>query len=194
MTASAFVVTIDGSVEGRGLRNGVDTAVVWANDATDAKAIAEATFAYDQPAVWANATATAVAAATNMLGWHLHVKVTDNATGLAVVDVTVVGAGSDDTIDEIAALAVTALNATAPIAGAAYNSSTQVLKVAETTDGLGDNFLTVEWYPAGAAQNVAIPGFLVSKVDGGAAGDALTATFPADAYTVPAVIAKFARS
>lgn len=189
---SAYVVSIDGTVEGRSLRNGVDTAVVFAGSSADAKAIAEASFAYTQPAVWAGATATACAAAADYTGWKLRARVID-LSGVTVVDASYTGVVSD-TIDLMAAGLVIALNATAPIAGAAYNSSTQVVKIAEITDALGDHTTIVEMYPANRAQDVAIPGYIVSKVDGGAGSDALTATLCADAYTVAKVVAKVARS
>lgn len=191
--AGAYLVSIGGQVEGRTLRNGVDSVVVYANDATNAKAIAEASFGYVAPAVWAAATATLVAGGADLTGWNFRVRVIKVSDGTTTVDVTYTGVTSD-TFDLVGAALVTALNATAPIAGAAYNSSTQVLKVAETTDNLGDHQLVYTFSPPGANQNVHIPGFVTAHVDLGASGDALTLTLAADGYTIPAVIAKVARS
>lgn len=241
MTAGAYIVTVDGSVEGRSLRNGVDTAVVYANSAADAKAITEATLAYTQPAVWAAATATLAAAAADMAGWRLRVRLTappaaaynpvttyttgnevtgvDGQTyksnagstgiappnklawtlvtdaGLPAVDQTVTGAAAA-TVDAIAALMATALNAdpSGLVANAAYNSGTNVLTCAGAADNLGAYSASVEFYAAGGADSIPIPGFLVSKSDGGSTGSAVTATLVADSYTVPQVVAKIARS
>jgi hypothetical protein len=169
----------------------MDAITVHANSDADAIAVAQSMYDGDINALWALATVTTMAAAANMVGWRLHVKVT-SPLGVDVVDITVVGAGADDTIDEIAALMVIALNATV-IDGAAYNAGTQVLTIAETTDGLGDHQAYVEWFPPAAdvQKDVAVPGFVVSQVDGGASGDALTVTFPADAYAVPKVYGSF---
>jgi|ERR1051326_2216113 hypothetical protein len=196
MVAGAYVISVDGQVEGRGLRNGVDCVVVYANSVDDAQAIAEASFGYTQPAVWANSTYLLAAAGTDMEGWTFRVRVVSLSgmdEGTAVVDVSVTGAASD-TIDDLGTAMATALNATSLIAAAAYDTSSQVLTVADTTDGLGDHEVVAEFYPAGAAQNVAIPGFVVSQVDGGSSGDALTATLAADSYAIPNVVAKIARS
>lgn len=179
------------SAPARVLVDKIAAVVCYANSDADAIAVAQAQRSGDVNAAWAAGTVTVIAGAANMIGWRLNVKLT-SPLGVDVVDVTVVGAGSDDTVDEIAALAVIALNATAPIAGAAYNSGTQVLKIAETTDGLGDHIAHVSWFPPAAdvTQDVAIPGFLASKSDGGSAGSAVTATFAADGYTVPKVFAR----
>jgi hypothetical protein len=188
--AAAYSIKFDEAYAGLGSRNGIKGAVVYANDATDAKALLEALYSDDVDGNWANATATAIAAAANMVGWTLRVQVL-TPEGVSLYDVEVIGAGADDTIDEIAALMVIALNATA-IDGAAYNSGTQVLTIAETTDNLGDHHTLVEWYAPSPATRKAIPGFVVDKSVIGAANTAVTATFAADSYSVPKVIDKFA--
>lgn len=172
---------------------GCDAIAVHANSDADAIAVAQSLYDGDTDAAWANAVITTMAAGANMLGWRFHVKVT-SALNVTLYDVTVVGAGSDDTIDEIAALMVIALEA----AGGAsltpsYNSGTQVLTIATIGDGIGDAKVVAEWFAPSAdvKQNVAVPGFVVSKVDGGVAGAVLTATLAADAYSIPKVYGNF---
>ena len=239
--AGAYVVTIDGTVEGRNLFNGVDTAVVFANNSADAKAIAEASFAKSTPAPWAAATPLLAAAAGDMAGWKLRVRLTapaaaaydpahtystndkvlwtdgqtyksiSGSTGIAppdkahwslvlgvgqpAVDQTVTGAAAA-TVDSIAALMVTALNAdpSGLIAAASYDATGNVLTLAETTDDIGNYTASVEMYAAGSSENVPIPGFVTAITHQGSAGAHLTATLAADSYTIPKVIAKLARS
>lgn len=171
---------------------GCDAIAIYATSDADAIAVAKSLYDGDTNAAWDNATVTTMAAAANMVGWRLHVKLQSPA-GVNVANITVVGAGADDTIDEIAALAVIALNATAAIAAAAYNSGTQVLTVAQTTDGLGDHSVLAEWFPPAAdvQQDVAIPSFVTAKSDQGSAGSAVTVTFGADGVAVPKVYGNF---
>ena len=135
--------------------------------------------------MWANATATALAAGADLQGWRLRVAIIG-----AAVDVTVTGAAAA-TVDSIGALAVTALNATAAIAGAAYNSSTNVLTIAETTDALGNKSVLAELYPptGGSFGNptVAIPSFVSTVVHNGSSGAALKCTLVAS--TIPTIAA-----
>lgn len=177
--AGAYLVQVP-EVGGQTLMGGNNAMVVYAADATDAKAICKAYYTGDSPAMWAAATATAIAAGADLEGWRLHIVVA------GTVDVTVTGAASA-TVDSIGALAVTALNATAAIAGAAYNSSTNVLTIAETTDALGDLAVTAELLPptSWADASVAIPSFVTTVVDEGAEADALKCTLVAS--TVPTV-------
>lgn len=183
--ASAFLVTLPASATAKVLKDGYDSILVYADDAADAKAMAKAVTDGDADAQWDGATTTALVAAANLVGWRFRVVIFDSDP---VVDVEVVGAGTDDTIDEIAALLVIALNATAPIAGAAYNSTSQVLTIAETTDSLGDKKVAVEVYPpASVGGRIPIPGFVDSVTDEGSAGAALSCTFAADAYPVPSI-------
>jgi hypothetical protein len=174
--------------------------LVSAADATNAKDVAAAAFDVDANAAWAAITPTLVAdVASNatgaLLGYRFRVQISTPA-GAELVDVEATGAGTDDTIDEIAALLVTALNATASIAGAAYNSTTQVLTVAETTDGIGDHTLTVTVRPPlGStylgADDSNLTGYNTAQTHEGAAGAALDVTFPADTYVRPTVLDTF---
>lgn len=182
--AGPYVVTVSDAYAAIGDRNKARAAVIYADNATDAKELLEALYADDADALWANSTVTAMAAATNMLGWGMRVKVTDPDTDIVIVDCSVTNTGSNDSIDELGALMVIALNLTAPIAGAAYSSN--VLTVAETTDDLGDHVVTAEIYST-YSTNVPIPGFVGVITDEGAHGDALTVAVAADAYTIPSV-------
>ncbi len=74
--SGAYVVKTDGGTLGASLRNGVDTAVLFANNSADAKAYAEAEYAAQAPAPWAAATPALVAAGTDLLGWTLRVTLT----------------------------------------------------------------------------------------------------------------------
>lgn len=101
--------------------------LLWANDEAQAKALAGA---YAKaPALWDTATATEIAAQATYEGWRFRITVGTS------IDVTVT-ADSDDTMDDIGAKLVTALNATA-INGAAYTAGSNTLKIVETTDNLG---------------------------------------------------------
>lgn len=186
--AGPYVITVSDAYNAIGDRNRARAAVVYADNATDARELLEALYSGDSDALWANSTATAMAAAANMLGWGMRVIVRDNVTLAIVADCSVTNTGSDDTIDELGALMVIALNATAAIAGAAYSSN--VLKVAETTDGLGDNIVEAYIYSTYSTA-VPIPGFVGVITDGGASSDALTVAVCADAYTIPNVVGAF---
>lgn len=185
--AGAFAVSIPDSMNAIGSRNGVRGAVVYANNSADAIDFLQSLYGGDLDALWEGATVTAVAAAADMVGWTLRVVVQtpDNDN---LYDVEVIGAGADDTIDEIAALMVTALEA-AGGADLTPSYASNVLTIAAIADDIGDHHITVEWYAPNS--RVAIPGFVLSTVDEGIAGAVLTATFAADAYTVPAVTKKF---
>lgn len=137
-------------------------------------------------------TVTAIAAATDWADpyiWNFRVAVT-SPDGAVVADVTVQSSSTNDTVDEIAALLVTALNATEDIANAAYNGSTNVLSVAGTDDALGDHKVSTAAWPEGAAVHPfgIDGGFFGSITDGGMAAAALTVALAADAATVPSAV------
>jgi len=182
--AAAYLVTVPAE-GGQTLVNGANALIVYAADATDAKAICRARFSGDSNAMWAAATATAIAAGADLEGWRLRIALLDAATP---VDITVTGAASA-TVDSLGALAVTALNALATIAGAAYNSSTNVLTVAETTDNLGAATLTAQLLPPATSawgnSDTPIPSFISTVIDTGSASDAVSCVLVAS--SVPAV-------
>ncbi len=181
--AGPYLVTLDTARLGRTLKNGCNAMLVYANDDTAAKEACAAKFDGDGAAWTSNeATATAIAAGTDFNGWTLKVSIfgaTFNKTFSVVGDVT------NNTIDEIAALMVIALNADAAIAGAAYNSTSQVLKVAETTDNLGAHDIAVELIPPNGYSSIA--SLIGTIVDHGIAGAVLSAVLPADAAVIPSV-------
>jgi hypothetical protein len=167
---------------GQTLMNGNDVLVVFAADAAGAKAVAKALYDGDSDSMWDGATVTAIAAAADLEGWTLRLRLYDVGAREPAVDVSVVGAASD-TFDLVAADAVTALNALPSIANAAYNSTTNVLTVAGSADGLGDHTLVAEWIPPWGVS--AFTPFLGTIVDGGVAAADVTLALPADATAVP---------
>lgn len=98
---------------------------------------------------------------------------------------TLTGGQDADTFDTMGNAAVTALNATASIAAAAYNASTQVLTIAGTSDALGDHDVVVKMLSPARVRDVAVPGLLGSVVDNGSSGSALSVAFAADAFSLP---------
>lgn len=179
--ASAYLVQAPDEC-GQTLIGGKNAVVVYAADATDAKAVAKAHFGGDSPAMWAGATVTALAAGADLEGWRLRIALLDAATPVDIT-VTAIASGS---VDSLGALAVTALNALATIAGAAYDSGTNVLTVAETTDNLGAATLTAQLLPptSWGEATVPIPSFITTVVDTGAADDAVKCTLVASAVPV----------
>lgn len=177
--AAAYVVTLDSSNPARVLQNGVDTVIVYANDATDAKAMAKAAMGSDANAQWDNATATAITAASNILGFRFVIRETlPDGTVDRTADVTATGA-AQDTIDEIGAVLATALSGT-------YNSTSQ--KVTLDASGNGDHSLSVNVYPPeSVGQDAAIPGFIAAVTHNGDSADELSFTLCADAFVVPAL-------
>lgn len=169
--------------------------IVSATDSADALSMAASKYGGDSGG-WATATATlmsdvAVTATGALIGWKFKIVVY-TATPK---EFELTGAATSlDTLDEIGAALAVIINLDADIAGAAYNSTTQALTVAETTDGLGDMAVTcvvtppVVTGPGGQANDPqSIAGFVASITDEGASGAALTVTFAADTLIVPAV-------
>lgn len=169
---------------------GVDTFVVFATDAAQAKSICESRFSGDANAIFAGATATEITAAADFNGWTLRVTLSHPTTLATVADVTVTGDATNNTIDEIAALAVTALNALDDIANASYDGTGNVLTVAGAADSLGDHICTAELKPPAAsyAEPRAVAGLIGTITDEGSAGSAVTVALPADAAVVPRIM------
>jgi len=168
------------------LENRNNSAIVVAKAADEALLVAQAFMEIPSDAAWAGATATLLADAGDLAGWRCKINI--SLAGSTVEEVTVTGVTVAD-FDSIAALLVTALNATASIAGAAY--ATPVLTVAETTDSLGDHTITVELLPpltGWSDTTIAFPDFRTTIVHEGASGAALKATL-IDVVT-PAVLAQ----
>lgn len=168
--------------------NGVNAMVVEADSAAIAKRLCAAQVGSDADWVAATATDLTAAFAADFTGFTYRIRIgaAPDAVGADIVDVSYVGVASD-TVDLIGAALVTALNATAQIAGAAYNTSTNVLTIAETTDALGDHSVNVETIPNGAGGSLS--DLFSTVVHQGASGDALKVTLVAPT-AIPAVLAK----
>lgn len=153
------------------LENGNDSMIVTAESAADAKLVAKARVTLPSDAAWANATVTEIVDAADLEGWRAKINI--SLAGSTVEEVEVTAASGDD-FDDIGGDLVTALNATASIAGAAY--STPNLKIAETTDGIGDHTVTLYFLPPTTWDDPTInfASFYGTLVHEGASGDALT--------------------
>lgn len=127
------------------------------------------------PALWDKAVAMQIPANYPLLGFTFTVKVGD----LSAVSVT--GDWTANTVDAIAALLVTALNAKSEISAAAYNSSTNELTAAGAADELGDQVLTVTVTdPAGNVRTDLVESITDQGRD---SSDELIVGFAADATT-----------
>jgi hypothetical protein len=162
--------------------DGVGSLIVQAIDADEAKDVAKR-HSGAAAHVWENSTAVEIISTLDWEGFTFRIRLLD-PDSVEVVDVSFTSTSADDTIDEIGAQLVILLNATTPIAGAAY--ATQVLKVAETTDALGDHTLEVTiTNPAGNPVD-----HYSSVVHEGAEADAVTVTLGLDATIAPSVLHK----
>lgn len=175
-----YLVTLDRTKGGRVLKNGANAVVVFAASGAIAKEMAGAAFDGDGSS-WTEATATEIAVAADWAGWTFRATVADvpGAVFEVVADATT------NTVDEIGAALVLLANAHEDIAGAEYNSTTNVLTVAAIADALGDKQLVVEIIPPGGFSS--ITGLVGAIVDGGIAGAVLTVALPADAAVIPSV-------
>lgn len=185
--AGAYLVTLPESAKVT-LKNAVDSVLLWAEDAADAKALAKAQYAgAASDAAWDASTATLAAAGADLEGWRLRIKI----YGGTVDETFTVAGAAAATVDDIGDLMVIALNANANIANAAY--ATPDLTIASIADGIGDHAVNAYWLPPVGGdwedESVSIPGFLGAIVDEGIAGAALTlALVPANA--IPALIGR----
>lgn len=186
--AAAYLVTLP-SEGGQTLINGVNALVVYADSDTDAKVAAAAAFNGDSK--WTGATATAIAVG-DYNGWTMRVKLYDpDDVRNPVVNVAVTGDSTNNTIDELAALMVTALNNTALLTAAAYDATGQVLTVVDaSTDAYGDHILEVEFTHADFP--VPVASLVGAIADEGTAGSSdVTVTLKADAYGPPKLYGAF---
>lgn len=153
------------------LEEGKDSLVVSAESSAEAILTAKAYLQLPSDAAWAAATPALLAHVTDLVGWRLKIDVNDT-NGDNVESVTVTAASGDD-FDDMGADAATALNATTSIAGAAY--STPNLKVAETTDTLGDHTVVAKFLPPVTWDDstIAFPSMIGTITHEGIAGAAL---------------------
>ena len=194
--AAAYIVQLPAGV-GRTLKNGNDAVIVYANSSTEAKAMAKIALNIDADAPWSGATVTAIAAATDWADpvlWKFQVVLSNPATGVEVVNATVTSDSTNDTVDEIAALLVTAIDASGGAAVTpSYNSTSQVLKVAVIADNIGDHALECRAWPVitGGDTGINTGSFFGTIVDEGIAGADVTVTLAADAAVVPLFYSAF---
>ena len=185
--AGAYLVTL-ALKGGMNLKGGNDSVIVWAEDATQAKSLASAAMSNDVPAAaWTAATATALVVGTELEGWTFTINLTDPVTPFTELSVSHT-ATNGQVIDDVGTALATALNATA-IDGAAYNTSTNVLTIVETTDSMGDWVIEAYATPPSTATSTSLIGFgdTGARVTGffgaitaaGAAGIARTSTLVA---------------
>jgi hypothetical protein len=179
----AYMVVLS-TTAGATLHGGCDTQIVFAADAAAAKEIAAAKYESDGE-VWSAATVTQIEADADFEGWTFTV---DICGGLGILgdegaSFTYTGTATNNTIDEIAAQLVLLINAHDEIAGSSYDAATNILTVADTTDALGDQTITVSAVPPGYASSV--PSVFGTITYGGAAADALTVELPGDSDVIP---------
>jgi hypothetical protein len=185
--AAAYLVTLP-LKGGMTLKGGNDSVIVWAEDATQAKSLASAAMSNDVPAAaWTAATATALVVGTELEGWTFTINLVDPVTPFTELSVSITAVSTDD-IDDVGGDLAAAL-VTAGIAGAAYDSGTNVLTIVETTDGRGDWAIEAYATPPSAAYSTSLIGFgdTGARVTGffgaitaaGAAGIARTSTLVA---------------
>lgn len=189
----AYLVTLDRNKSGHTIVQGADAMVIFAASATAAKQAAAAKFEGDGLAWLNDSTATEIVAGTDWQGWTFRVAILGGfgTGGDEPRTVAVVGDATDDTVDEIAAALVVALNALDGIANAAYNATTNTLTVAAAADALGDQKLEVSIIPPGGSDSVdALVGTIT---DGGVAAADLTVVLPADNAVIPNVLAPVAQ-
>ncbi|YP_001294526.1 virion structural protein [Pseudomonas phage M6] len=189
----AYLVTLDRTKSGHTLVQGADAMVVFAASTTAAKQAAAAKYEGDGLAWLNDSTATEIVAGTDWSGWTFRVAILGGfgTGGDEPRTVAVVGDATDNTVDEIAAALVVALNALDGIANAAYNATTNTLTVAAAADALGDQKLEVSIIPPGGSASIAS---LVGTItDGGVAAADLTVVLPADNAVIPNVLAPVAQ-
>lgn len=150
---------------------GHDALIISAESSAEAILTAKASLHMPSDAAWAAATPVLLAHDVDLLGWRCRISIYDTVAAL-VEQVTVTAVTTDD-FDDIGNDLVTALNLTS-IAGAAY--STPALTIAETSDGIGDHTVVIEFLPPITWDDptITFPAFWDTLVHEGAGGDALS--------------------
>lgn len=189
MAAAYLVTQAAGAVGTR--KGGADSAVVYAADAASARMVAATQNGGDGTGLgmWSGATVTEIAVGSEMEGWTARVVFTDPVTPFTVIEGDYVGTNGQ-TIDQFGTALAAAIEnftgANGVIEGAAYNTGTNVLTLAETTDGIGDWSVAFYMFPPGVDTDDPANSdttMFSSLTDGGASGDALAVTL---ANTIPA--------
>lgn len=149
--------------------NGVNSLLVTANSAAEARAIARAKRDGDADAVWAEATVTEVVPDSDLEGWTFSIEISTIAEVF-----THIGEADEDLADVFTALAAL-LNAHNDISGAGLSNGT--FTVAAGANNLGDQTVTVTITPPDglfpADYSLSNDIFIDSITDEGDAGDTL---------------------
>lgn len=133
------------------LLNGNNSMVVFAGNATDAKAAAMG-FSDADAAPWDQATVTQIDEDAALAGLKIVITIAADADNGFDEDVVItynVPAGTDyDTVDELGVLIVAAMNATDELSGVTYTSGSDTITIVEGNDcGLSD--ITAKVYQTG---------------------------------------------
>lgn len=162
---------------GRGTVGGIDTVFCYAENQAQAEQMAKAQYSGDPNAQWTNrGTSQSISTDISFITFTVHIEDT--------VDIEVSVSGTGQTLDQVGTALAAALNATTPIANAAYDTGTNVLTIAGAADTLGDKAVTVTAEYAvsggGISLDIDVSAFFWSTVvDEGASGDALSAVLVA---------------
>jgi len=168
--------------------------VVQAESAADAKTVASSYF--DGDSGWSGATSVALTgttldAASCLSGWTFKIIIRGGAAqSVDPIVISHTASGTDD-LDAVAADLVTALNADADIANAAYSAPD--LTISSIADGLGDAAVTFHAYPPAselAATDVDLGALFVGAggiTDEGIAAAVLEIALVADTESKPKV-------
>lgn len=164
--------------------------IVAAETAADARIFAATHFNGDSS--WADSTATALSeetldASASMLGYVWKIVISGGTQTEDPIVVTTTGTGTDD-LDAIAADLVTALNAHAEIANAAYAAPN--LTIAGVADGMGDASVFITVNPPSGNTNADVSFLYGTITHEGIAAAALAVALVADTETKPEVLAE----
>ena len=132
----------------RVLHNGVSKVLISAEDLVDAKKVALG-YSDSYPAgYWNKATLSAAQVVKpDYEGVKMRIRVYDTA-GALVADATSAAGAASDTVNLLAAKMVTALNATAALANAAYSTPNLTIATGSGGDDLGDHRVVATLIPA----------------------------------------------
>lgn len=164
--------------------------IVAAETAADARVFAATHFNGDSS--WADAAATTLTEETldanaSMLGYVWTITITGGTQTEDPITVSTTGTGTDD-LDAIAADLVTALNAHAEIANAAYAAPN--LTLASIADGMGDATVIVTVNPPSGNTNADVSFLYGTITHEGIAAAALVVALVADTEIKPEVLAE----
>jgi hypothetical protein len=154
---------------------GNNAMIVEADNAADAKAAAM-NHSDDDAAPWDQATATEITPDAALAGLRIEVRITaDDDNGFeddVVVSYDVPEGASADTVDEVGALLVAALNAHADLASVTYTAGSDTVTIV-AANNVGLSEISAKVYASGAAGEYEVTGMAptVSAVGSAAAED-----------------------